>query len=113
MLITLHLASIVFLSSFWAGGSLYQLNKNSDVSAPVWGSTKVTGLRKSQEKTGTSYHVTVAPWSASAEPVELNVSSDTYHSLRVGASVEISVRRGALEIPWVDEVRLKKPKPSN
>ena len=107
-LIALHVASIVFLAGFWAGGSLYQLNKNADVSEPAWDSTKVTAMRTSREKTGTSYHVTVAPWSASAEPVELDVSGATYDSLGVGASVEISVRSGALEIPWVDELRPKK-----
>jgi len=41
-------------------------------------------------------------------PVELDISGETYGSLRAGASVAISVRRGALEIPWVDEVRPKK-----
>lgn len=37
LLIALHIASVVFLSSFWAGGSIYQVNKNSDVSAPGLG----------------------------------------------------------------------------
>ena len=69
----------------------------------------MTRLRESREKTGTAYHAEVAPWSASPEPVELNLSRETYETLRVGAIVEIGVRAGALEIPWVDEVRLKKP----
>ena len=30
------------------------------------------------------------------------------HILHHGATVEIGVRRGALDIPWVDEVRLRK-----
>jgi hypothetical protein len=108
LLIALHVAGICFVSAFWAGGSVYQVNKNADFSEPVWDTTRVTALRKSQERTGTSYHATVAPWPASSEPVELDVSGETYESLRVGATVDISVRRGALEIPWVDEVRPKK-----
>lgn len=105
LFILLHVASIILLSGFWAGGSIYQINKHADVSEPVWGTTRVTGLRKSQEKTGTSYHVQVAPWSASpAEPVELDVSRETYDALHAGAAVAISVRSGALAMPWVDEV---------
>jgi hypothetical protein len=108
MLVGLHVASIFFLSGFWAGGSLYQINKNADVSEPVWGTTRVTKLYTTQDRTGTSYHAEVAPWRASAVPVELDVSRETYESLSVGAAVDISVRAGALEIPWVDEVKPKK-----
>jgi hypothetical protein len=42
-------------------------------------------------------------------PVELDVSRETYFTLRVGAAVDIGVRSGALEIPWVDEVRPRPP----
>jgi Bacterial PH domain len=109
MLIALHVASIVFVSAFWAGGSVYQVNKNADTSEPAWDTSVVARLRESREKTGTSYHAEVAPWSASPEPVELDLSREAYATLRVGATVEIGVRAGALQIPWVDEVRLKQP----
>lgn len=111
MFITLHVGAIVFLSGFWGGGSIYQINKNLDVSEPVWGTTRVTAMRKSKEKTGPAYHVKVAPWNASvAEPVELTVSGETYALLEIGATVEIGVRSGALDIPWVAEVRVKRHK---
>ena len=61
LLIALHAASICFVSGFWAGGSIYQINKNMDDSEPVRDATRVTALRKSQERTGTSYRATVAP----------------------------------------------------
>jgi hypothetical protein len=110
LLAVLQVLVIVFFSGFWAGGSVYQLNKNSDVSEPAWGTTRVAKKRTTRQRTGTNYHVEVAPWSASpGEPVELDVTRATYDALKVGATVEISVRRGALQIPWVDEVRLKKP----
>src|SRR5262249_57425188 len=93
-----------FVSGFWAGGAVYQFNKIADVSQPVWGSTTVTAMRESREKTGTSYHVKVAPWSASPhETVELTVSRETYEMLRPGAAVDIGVRRGALQNPRGDE----------
>jgi len=108
--ILIHVLMIFFLSGFWAGGSIYQINKHADVSEPVWGSTQVIRLRETRQRTGTNYHAEVAPWSASpAEPVELDVSRETYGSLRVGATVDIGVRSGALEIPWVDEVRPRPP----
>ena len=81
------------------------MNKNADVSAPAWGETQVVEMRKSETRSGTSYYLKVAPWSASPEPVELDVALATYYSLRPGSKVEISVRAGALEIPWVDVVR--------
>jgi hypothetical protein len=108
MLIGLNIAGIVFVSSFWAGGSVYAVNKNADVSTAVWDTTRVTKLYESHDRTGTSYHAEVAPWRASPEPVELDVARATYERLAVGMRVELSVRRGALEIPWVDEVRPKK-----
>jgi hypothetical protein len=43
-------------------------------------------------------------------PVELDVTRETYDAMGVGMSVEISVRRGALGIPWVDEVRPANPR---
>lgn len=103
--IALHVLTICFLSGFWAGGSVYQLNKHADASVPAWGETQVTAMRKTQQRTGANYHVEVAPWSASATPVELDVSRATYESLRVGSAVRISVRAGALAVPWVDEVK--------
>jgi len=109
MLFGLYLASVFFVSGFWAGGAVYQFNKIADVSQPVWGSTTVTAMRESREKTGTSYHVKLAPWSASPhETVELTVSRETYEMLRPGAAVDVGVRRGALQIPWVDSVSPRK-----
>jgi hypothetical protein len=107
MFIALHVTAIAFLGAFWAGGSIYQVNKHADVSAPAWDTTRVTKLWKSEERTGTAYYAEVAPWKASPEPVELSLSRAAYEKLRVGAAVEIGVRNGALDIPWVDEVRPK------
>jgi hypothetical protein len=61
----------------------------------------VTARSTSTTKAGKLYHVTVAPWSASPEPVEIDVPRATYRALAVGAPVAIAVRRGALGIPWV------------
>ena len=108
MFITLHIFGVCFLSAFWAGGSIYFVNKHADVSAPLWDTTRVTRLWKSQERTGTAYYAEVAPWSASPGPVELVLSRETYGRLREGAAVEIGVRAGGLDIPWVAEVRPKR-----
>jgi hypothetical protein len=101
----LLLAAVAFLSAFWAGGGVYLINVGADDSAPAWGASRVTRLSTSTTKAGKLYHASVEPWSASPEPVELDVPRATYRALHVGARVEIGVRRGALGIPWVDEVR--------
>lgn len=106
VMVALHVLSLVFLSGFWAGGAVYQLNKNSDVSEPAWHATHVLRLRETRDRTGSVYHAEVSL----NGPVELQVSRATFDTLHAGAAVEISVRGGALEIAWVDEVRLK-PRP--
>lgn len=104
--ILIHVLMIFLLSGFWAGGSIYQINRHADLSEPVWDSTRVIRLRETRERTGTAYYAEVAPWSAApAGPVELSVPREVYGKLRAGASVDVSVRGGALEIPWVEEVR--------
>jgi hypothetical protein len=42
------------------------------------------------------------------EPVELDVSKNEYDAVEIGGPVEIGVRHGALEIPWVAEMRPSK-----
>jgi hypothetical protein len=97
-----------FLSGFWAGGTIYQANTVADLSAPVWGESRVIELRITRSRAGPDYHVKVAPWSASREPVELDISRETYQSLRTGMRVEIGVRAGLLGISWVETVRPKR-----
>jgi len=102
----LSVASFILLSCFWAGGTVYQLNLIGDTSEPVWHATRVTDLRQSSHRAGTSYYIKVERWDgAQAEPVELEVPRETYRALRAGVAVEVGVRRGALGIPWVQGVR--------
>jgi hypothetical protein len=106
----LPVASYTLLSGFWAGGTVYQLNQIGDASAPVWRATSVTSLRESKHRGGRSYYVKVESWDdARAGALELEVPRGTYRVLRAGMPVEVGVRRGALDIPWVEAVRLKKP----
>lgn len=105
----LPVASYTVLSGFWAGGTVYQLNQIGDTSELAWHATRVTSLRESKHRVGASYYVQVERWAgAPGETVELEVPRDTYRALHAGAAVEVGVRRGALDIPWVRAVRLKK-----
>jgi len=92
------------LSFSWAGGGVYLVNTGADSSKPQWSTTRVTARSTSTTKAGRLYHVTVAPWAASPDPVKLDVPRRTYQALRVGARVRVGVRRGALGIPWVSGV---------
>lgn len=104
----LAIAGFAFLSGSWAGGTIYLLNTAADFSTVAWGESRVTELRDRRSRAGKTYLVKVAPWSASREPVELDVPRETYQALRVGMRVELGVRAGLLGIPWVDEVRPKR-----
>lgn len=55
----------------------------------------------------TSYELTVGPWDYSAEPSEISVSRKTYDQLAVGESVEILVKEGVFDAPWVAAVNRK------
>ena len=100
----LLVAASGLLSFSWAAGGVYLVNTGADVSRPAWSTTRVTARSTSTTKAGRLYHVTVAPWSASRDPVKLDVPRRTYRALRVGSRVRIGVRRGALGIPWVSGV---------
>ncbi len=101
----LALGAVLFLSGAWAGGGVYLFNTAADVSEPEWDTTRVSARSTSTTKAGKQYHVTVAPWRASPEPVKLDVPRAIYRRVRVGAPVRVGVRRGALGIPWVAAVR--------
>ncbi len=106
LLAAITVASFFLLSAGWAGGAIYQINKNFDESEPTWSPTTVVGKRTESLRTGTSYYLKVEPWDApGGEPLELSVSKAQYGALDIGAQVEVGVRGGALEIPWVADVR--------
>lgn len=96
----LMVAAALLLSGLWAGGGVYLFDTGADLSEPEWGVTRVSALETSRTKAAKRYHVTVAPWRDSPEPVTLEVPRATWEVLRVGAPVRVGVRDGALGIPW-------------
>lgn len=100
----LNVLSFAAFSAFWASGAVYLANRHADVSAPAWGTTKVTSLRVTG-RSGKTYYVKVAPWSGMPEAVELEVPRKAHRALSAGMDVEVGVRTGALDIPWVETVR--------
>lgn len=99
---------MVILPAFWVGGSIYQVNKQLDNSTVSWNSSEVIDKRASKGRTVSRYTIKVTPWNSAADaPLELNVSRGQFKQLAVGMQIEIGVRRGALAIPWVAEIRLK------
>ena len=102
-------ASLLCVSAIWAAGAVYEVNKDFDISKAVWSTTEVVDKRKGTKKSSGIYYVDVAPWDDSVgEAVGLEGSKKEYASVEIGAPVEIGVRRGALEIPWVARIRPSK-----
>ena len=52
-----------------------------------------------------SYELTIAPWRYSLEPSEISVPRETYDQLEVGEPVEIIVKEGFFDAPWIATVR--------
>lgn len=103
-------ATYFFLSGFWVGGTVYQANQHFDASETAWSATVVAGKRTESRDTGTAYYLKVAPWDgAGGESLELHVTKERHDQLGIGAPVEVGVRRGALDMPWVVEVRARRP----
>jgi hypothetical protein len=106
VLVAITVASLLCLSLVWVGGAVYEVNKNFDTSKTVWSTTEVVDKRRQKKKSSVTYYVEVAAWDGSGgEAVELDVSKREYDAVEIGGPVKIGVRRGALEIPWVVEIR--------
>ena len=105
-------ASLMLLPAFWVGGSLYQINEHFDTSSVSWNATEVLDTRRSTGKT-VIYYAKVKPWNPSLdEPPELVVSRKQFERLKVGTHIEVGVRKGALAVPWVAEIRIQGDKAS-
>lgn len=59
----------------------------------------------------TIYELTVGPWNYSAEPSEISVPRKTYDQLTVGQSIEILVKEGVFDAPWVAAINGKSTLP--
>jgi hypothetical protein len=98
--------SLMLLPAFWVGGSLYQANQHFDNSSVSWNATEVLSTRRSSGKTVT-YYAKVKPWGPSLdEAPELVVSRKQFDQLKVGMRVEVGVRKGALAMRWVAQIRI-------
>ncbi len=69
--------------------------------------TVVHKRTSSGARSPTSYELTVGPWNYSAEPSEISVSRKTYEQLKVGEPIEILVKEGVFDAPWVSAVNGK------
>ena len=91
-------------SAFWASGAVVLVNRHADFSQATWSATRVEALR-TKGRSAKSYLVRVAPWGGMPEAIELEVPRKAYRALKAGMDVEVVVRAGALDIPWVETIR--------
>ncbi|MGC4095674.1 MAG: hypothetical protein QM706_01035 [Nitrospira sp.] len=54
-----------------------------------------------------SYELTIGPWKYSTEPSEISVRREIYDQLKVGERIEILVKEGVFDAPWVAAVNGK------
>ena len=99
-----NVLALAAFAAFWASGAVVLVNRHADVSQPSWSATRVEALR-TKGRSAKSYLVRVAPWNGMPEAIELEVPRKAYRALKAGMDVEVGVRAGALDIPWVETVR--------
>lgn len=94
-----ELLAMLFISSFWAYGSVLESNALFDRSQPQVFETTVTGKRKSTGRS-TSYYLRLEPWGPRREVDEVSVYRDLYDATAAGQRVCVVYRAGALQMPW-------------
>ena len=80
-------------------GAVIEANALLDHSAGSSFSAIVRGKHIVEGK-HTSYNLALSPWGPKTKPGDLEVSRATYDSIRCGDIAYITLRRGALGIPW-------------
>jgi hypothetical protein len=105
LLFAVTVVGYFILQALWAGGAVYQTNKHLDESSVAWHTTTVLQKKMARGEL-TPYRVEVAPWAPEIpSPQKLVVSGKQYQRFEVGMRVDVGVRRGWLDIPWVAEIR--------
>lgn len=96
--ISLLLAAIV--GFVYAFGAVICYNCNFDKSKPDVFETAVVRMHINSGKS-TSYHLTLAPWGKHADEDDITVSKSLYNQLHEGDKVNLYLKKGSLNIPWV------------
>ncbi|SHH36591.1 hypothetical protein SAMN04488109_3878 [Chryseolinea serpens] len=93
---SIFIAVVLMAYSF---GTAVTLNGLLDTSAPEVFTVKIVSKHVSGGKV-TTYHLMLEPWGDQKESEDATVSSDFYHSIDAGESVEVYRMKGELGIPW-------------
>jgi hypothetical protein len=93
----------LFILLFFFGygyGAVVTTNCYYDESIPDHQQAEIINKRISSGKT-TSYYFELTPWQDQKESLEYSVSKDLYNQLEIGDSVNVYLKTGLYNIPWV------------
>ena len=89
----------VVVSALYGFGTILQINCVFDESSPEIYKTIVVDEYISHGKS-TSYNLKLGAWGPVRKSVNVTVSRSFYHQTPVGASVQVYLKKGTLNIPW-------------
>ncbi len=95
--------TVLFLVLFFFGysyGAVVTTNCYYDESIPQNHQAEIINKRISSGKT-TTYYLELAPWADQIESNEVSVSEEFYDRIETGDSVNIYLKDGVYEIPWL------------
>jgi hypothetical protein len=92
-------AGLLVIAIFYGYGVCSQINAQTDISKPHELSTPVVG-KAVHHGSNVSYHLSLKPWLAGQDTQDLDVAQPFYDSVKVGDSVCITSRDGALHAAW-------------
>jgi hypothetical protein len=95
MIAAAYAASTVFLANCVFDASPAEANLNKIMNKHVSHTMKGPPI----------YELTIEPWKYSADPSEVSVSRETFDRLEVGEPIEILVKEGLFDAPWVVTVK--------
>lgn len=100
----------IVVQSFWTCGALYKINTLYDESELEWHKTKLVSKKQKKERDFFAKDkIKVARWFGEADAaLDISVRREQFELLSEGQLVEVGVKRGLLEMPWVAKVKVPK-----
>ncbi len=92
-------AIFVFISIFYAAGSIVEINCEFDNAPVKVYHAAVLGHHISRGR-NTSYYLYLTKWGPDNKQEQVSVGSKMYYNTNVGDTVNINFKPGLLNVPW-------------
>ncbi|WP_426668626.1 hypothetical protein ACPPVU_20625 [Mucilaginibacter sp. McL0603] len=97
--VVVQVVFMLIISIIYTYGATLQANCAFDNSKPIILQTTVVGKFFRHSK-GTDYYLTISPWKDGPQPQDISVSYSIYEKTTPGSLINVSLKRGTLNIPW-------------